>query len=350
MEKSSVLELKQEILRTFMVEGVGRKGAAIQSLVNPRVESRLAVGYSEKSKGDFQLELRVQRKQGTAYQKALEFQAKAKQEANIEEIPVIEVPSKTAVFEAGDKPQLVKYTRPLHIGLSIGHNDGGAGTLGAFVLDADNNECILSNNHVLALMGQAKVGEEIYQPGRPDLAELGDVHIIATLANSIRIAKLVRNRVDSALAILVDGMAHEGNKIPTGLDFPMEGQMIVEADDHDSMLDLIKKDEIVCKIGRTTGFTEGRISAVALDNVPVRTTAGNRLFDNIIEISWESEKKPFSLPGDSGSLVFTKNGLVAVGLHFAGGQKRSNGKKLTGVSYSCNIMTVLNAHAASLLD
>ena len=86
-------------------------------------------------------------------------------------------------------------------------------------------------------MGQAKTGEEIYQPGRPDLSELSDVHIIATLSNSIKIAKLVRNKVDSALAILVDGMVHESNKIPTGLDYPLEGQMIVEADDDASMLE-----------------------------------------------------------------------------------------------------------------
>src|SRR2546423_6105807 len=122
MKKESVLELKHEVLKSLMVGGAIRKGAATQSLVNPRVEGRLAVGYSEKTKGDFQLELRVQRKQGAAYQRALTFKEQAKQEANIEEIPRIEIPAKTAAFDSSDKPQLVAYTRPLHIGLSVGPN------------------------------------------------------------------------------------------------------------------------------------------------------------------------------------------------------------------------------------
>jgi hypothetical protein len=348
MNRESVLELKQEVLKSLMVGGAGRGGAATQSLVNPRVESRLAVGYSETVKGDFQLELRVQRKQGAAYQRALNFKEQAKQEANIEEIPRIEIPAKTAVFDSSDKPKLVAYTRPLHIGLSVGHNDGGAGTLGAFVTDADGNECILSNNHVLSLMGQPD-DKAIYQPGRPDQSPLRTHHMIAKLSDTIVIAKTIRNESDSALAILLEGMDHESNKIPTGFDYPMEGQMIGEPDDEASMLELLNKDEILCKIGRTTGYTEGRISAVALDNVPVKTALGNILFDNVIEINWESQRKPFSLTGDSGSLVFTKNGLVAVGLHFAGGLKKRDGREV-GVSYSCNIMTVLKAHSASLLD
>jgi hypothetical protein len=349
MKKESVLELKQEVLKSVMVSGGGRAGAATQSLVNPRVESRLAVGYSEKSKGDFQLELRVQRKQGAAYQRALSFKEQAKQEANIEEIPQIEIPTKTAVFEAGDKPRLVAYSRPLHIGLSVGHNDGGAGTLGAFVADGDGNECILSNNHVLAPTKEADAKDSIYQPGRPDQSPLRIQHLIARLSDATVLAKDIRNEADSAIAILVSGMNHESNKIPTGYSYPMEGEMITEPNDEASMLELLNKDEIVCKIGRTTGYTEGRISAVALDNVPVKTAMGNMLFDNVIEINWESQRKPFSLPGDSGSLVFTRSGRIAVGLHFAGGRRKRDGK-LVGVSYSCNIMTVLKAHNASLLD
>jgi len=349
MKKESVLELKNEVLRSLMSAGGGRRGAAAESLVNPRIESRLAVGYSETSKGDFQLELRVQRKQGTAYQQALSFKERAKQEANIEEIPLIEIPPKTAVFDASAKPQLVTYARPLHIGLSVGHNDGGAGTLGAFVADADGNECILSNNHVLALLGQAEIRDAVYQPGRPDQSPLRIQHMIARLSDATVLGKSVRNEADSAVAALVEGMDHSSNQIPTGLGYPMQGQMVVQPSDDDALLESLGKDEVVCKIGRTTGYTEGRVSAVALDNVPVRTSVGNILFDNVIEISWESQKNPFTRPGDSGSLVFAKSNLRAVGLHFAGGHKRVSGR-VAGISYSCNILTVLRAHNASLLD
>jgi hypothetical protein len=74
------------------------------------------------------------------------------------------------------------------------------------------------------------------------------------------------------------------------------------------------------------------------------------VFDDVIEVTWKSTKEPFSKPGDSGSLVFTKNGIVAVGLHFAGGVKRTNNGKTLGVSYSCDLEAVLKAHQASLID
>jgi hypothetical protein len=198
-------------------------------------------------------------------------------------------------------------------------------------------------------MGQAKIRDAIYQPGRPDQSPLTAKHTVAELSDFVVISKGERNPVDSAIAIMVQGMDYEGNIIPRGLSFPMEGELILEPPDADTLLESLQKDQPVCKIGRTTGFSEGQIGAVSLDNVPVRTTIGNVLFDNVIEINWESDRKPFSLPGDSGSLVFAKKGLMAVGLHFAGGTKLISGRKV-GVSYSCNIATVLKTHKASLLD
>jgi hypothetical protein len=347
MEKTSVLELKNQILESLIERG---EEDDQQALVNPRIESRLAVGYSQRSDGGYQLELRVQSGKGTAYRKAVTFKELAKQEANIEIIPRIEIPSKKAILEqAENKEPLRQNTRPLHIGLSIGHAKGGAGTLGAFVSDKNGKECILSNNHVLALMGQADLKDKIFQPGNPDQWPIMADDYVAELSNYPVIATDARNEADSAIAIMRAGVKHESNKIPKNMGFPMQGRMIKEADDLDSMLELLKKDEVVCKIGRTTGYTEGQIGAVFLDNVPVRTSIGNVVFDNVIQVNWESNAKAFSSPGDSGSLVFTKRGLVAVGLHFAGGVRRVEGKEV-GVSYSCDIATVLNTHSASLLD
>jgi hypothetical protein len=111
----------------------------------------------------------------------------------------------------------------------------------------------------------------------------------------------------------------------------------------------LKKSTQVCKIGRTTGFTVGRIGAVGLDNVPVHTSIGPMIFNDVIEVDWESGRKPFSKPGDSGSMVFTKDGFWAVGLHFAGGQKKIR-KKTVGVSYSCNMASLLRTLRLALLN
>lgn len=291
MERTSVLDLKKQILDSLIEN---RGGDDQQALVNPRIESRLAVGYSQKTDGQYQLELRVQSGKGTAYRKAMTFKDLAKQEANVEIIPRIEIPSKKAILElAQNDGPLRQNTRPLHIGLSIGHARGGAGTLGAFVSDKNEKDCVLSNNHVMALMGQADLKDKIYQPGNPDQWPLMTEDFIGELSSAPVIATDARNQVDSAIAILRSGTDHDSNKIPKNLGLPMQGKLIKEADDAESMLELLEKDEAVCKIGRTTGYTEGQIGAVSLDNVPVRTSIGNVVFDNVIQINWQSNSNPF---------------------------------------------------------
>lgn len=350
MNKESVLELKAKVLESLSER---RTGDQTEVLNIPRVESRLGVGYSQKSDGEYQLELRVQKGKGAAYKKAQEFKEEAKKEANIEIIPRVYIPPQSD-FDDKSKPLLARSARPLHLGLSIGHQDGGVGTLGAFVSDAKGRDCILSNNHVLALMNQARNGASIFQPGNPDKWPLANEDEIARLSRFIVIVKGKRNLIDAALAVIgkdSDGreIDHDSNRIPKGFDYPMQGQMISEADPPESVLELLKKDTPVCKVGRTTGYTEGTIGAVALDNIHVKTPMGIVVFDDIIQINWESNSKSFSEPGDSGSLVFTKEDRTAIGLHFAGGERRVEGRELK-VSYSCNIFNVLKNLDASLTD
>ena len=67
-----------------------------------------------------------------------------------------------------------KYIRPAPGGVSIGHKDITAGTLGMLVQDKETGEIlILSNNHILANSNDAKIGDRIMQPGPHDL-ENGD--------------------------------------------------------------------------------------------------------------------------------------------------------------------------------
>ena len=114
-------------------------------------------------------------------------------------------------------PQQVASTRPIELGISGGniksiiktkHTRGCfSGTLGSMVEDADENEYILSNNHVLADTNKAKPGQLILQPGLVDTACLrAKSNAVATFSSSVKIRfGGPNNQVDTALAAVVPG-------------------------------------------------------------------------------------------------------------------------------------------------
>ena len=69
----------------------------------------------------------------------------------------------------------------------------------------------------------------------------------------------------------------------------------------------------VKKVGRTTGFTHGRVGAVNV-TVEVSYNQGTATFVNQIYVTGTS----FLQAGDSGSLLVTESGNYPVGLCFAG--------------------------------
>ncbi len=60
------------------------------------------------------------------------------------------------------------YPRPVPCGVSCGHVDITAGTIGAMAVLNNNRLVFLSNNHVLANENDAHKGDHIIQPGRVD--------------------------------------------------------------------------------------------------------------------------------------------------------------------------------------
>ncbi len=65
---------------------------------------------------------------------------------------------------------------------------------------------------------------------------------------------------------------------------------------------VLADDDQVGKVGRTTGTTNGRVSAFELDNVVVEYDSGVLKFDGQVEIE-SADSSPFSQGGDSGSLI-----------------------------------------------
>jgi hypothetical protein len=161
----------------------------------------------------------------------------------------------------------------------------------------------------------------------------------------VELSRVDRNESDSAIALLEKEVDHDSNQIPKGYGFPDEGKLIRHLPEKP---ELLQSNKPICKIGRTTGWREGILTALSLDGLTVTTPRlGNVIFDNVLEISWTD--KSFSEPGDSGSLVYTRDELAALGLHFAAGPKGS-GRKQTMVSYSCKLDLILKTYKATLLE
>lgn len=186
----------------------------------------------------------------------------------------------TDVFQVGviEALRTGRY-RPAPGGVSIGHYQITAGTLGATVLK-DGRKMILSNNHVLANSNSAKIGDPIYQPGPHDGGTQEDA--IAKLHKFVPIKWTGTNLVDCALA---DPM-RQGDVIPDILEIGSP-QAFGE----------VKLGDRVQKSGRTTAYTVG---VVQLTDATVKVSYGGGLV-----ATFEDQYVTTNMlaGGDSGSLL-----------------------------------------------
>jgi hypothetical protein len=222
-----------------------------------------------------------------------------------------------------DPAALRRRVRPLRPGLSVAHPSVTAGTLGGFVRVA-GRLAVLSNNHVLAASDTALLGDPVLQPGPADAGLMADR--IAVLSAFVRLRDDAANAVDAALAVLDDSVDADPGDLPGG---PL-GATVPDALDVDP-------DEAVEKIGRTTGHTTGRISAVEVDGVAVQYDRAVHRFDDQIEI--EGDVGPFSTGGDSGAVIWRSRDRAPVALLFAGSTQ--GGRSGAGVTFANPLATVL---------
>lgn len=201
--------------------------------------------------------------------------------------------------------------RPVTGGLSVGHRNVTAGTIGACVYDflpdgvgQPGKYYILSNNHVLANSNAAHAGDSILQPGRADGGllpqdRIGRLSRFIPLQFAPDVALATQNNlVDAALATvpfrLLDGGIQWIGQV--------RGWRNKAA---------VTVGTMVKKVGRTTNLTTGRITVVnATVEVNYRGGKVARFKDQILTTK-------MSAGGDSGSLMMTLDN-VAVGLLFAG--------------------------------
>src|SRR5947208_2709248 len=213
--------------------------------------------------------------------------------------------------------------RPAEGGVSIGHYRITAGTLGVLARRG-GRPVILSNNHVLANGNAGAIGDPILQPGPVDGGRLQDA--VARLTdfvpihfNERSVGRLLQRAVGPILGVLGLSLKRlpkgRMNLVDAAVAEPIDTNLI-SAD----ILDIGRVTEsaeatigaVVRKSGRTTGLTEGHVTAI----------------DAVVEVDYGGGKTAMfrgqivsdllSKGGDSGSLIVDDR-RRAVGLLFAGG-------------------------------
>jgi hypothetical protein len=198
-----------------------------------------------------------------------------------------------------------RYPRPVPCGVSISNIKlNGSGTLGCLVLLNNGKLCMLSNNHVLANENAAQIGDAIIQPGNAEPVPAPD-QVIGTLENFIPI-QAAGNLVDAAVALTSFAMVS-----PRHVSYQVNPQPL------EATIGMT-----VIKDGRTTQSTIGMITdlhvniAVPYDPFP----AGAEMRE---QVAIRGVNGPFSMPGDSGSLIVTAASKQPVALLFAGSTDNS---------------------------
>lgn len=220
--------------------------------------------------------------------------------------------------------------RPAPGGVSIGHRDITAGTLGCLV-QKDGQKFILSNNHVLANSNQAEIGDPILQPGPYDGGTYPDDHI-ADLKDFVPINIIgvpSECPIATGTASLLNGIAKLlGSQVRMQAINQQPLENLVDAaiarplnpeDVSDEILQIGTIQGSVAgelgmtikKSGRTTGLTTGVIEQVDV-SVNVQYGEGQTaMFTDQLMAGAMSQG------GDSGSAVLDDNHRL-VGLLFAG--------------------------------
>ncbi|MCY9784362.1 DNA/RNA non-specific endonuclease [Nocardiopsis sp. EMB25] len=209
------------------------------------------------------------------------------------------------VVAEAESPTRHKRLDPALPGVSVGHVNVSAGTIGCVVFDRhDGTPYVLSNWHVLH-GASGEPGEDVVQPGQAD-----DPHI-----DRNRLGRLERSHLgfsgDCAVATVEDRRFDADI-----LDLGVAPEELGEPEIGDT----------VVKSGRTTGVTHGVVrSPFKLVQIDYRGVGPRNVlcFEIGVDPNIPPENGEISLPGDSGSVWMFKDpggrpGKVLAGLHFAG--------------------------------
>ncbi len=238
--------------------------------------------------------------------------------------------------------------RPAPGGVSIGHRDVTAGTLGCLV-KKDGQTMILSNNHVLANSNAGVRGDPILQPGpidggnleRDQLAQLEEFVPISFMNDpsdcgfATGVASLLNagcKLFGSRTRYQIIRLQQADNLVDAALARPMGGKLVAPNILQIGTMSSLGRGELgtpVKKSGRTTGLTTGRIEQI---DVTVNVQYG----EGIARFSDQLLAGPMSQGGDSGSAVLDEDNRL-VGLLFAGSDRTTLINRIENVFSALNL-------------
>jgi hypothetical protein len=241
----------------------------------------------------------------------------------------------TDVIQTGPIRALQNHTgriRPAPGGISIGHRDITAGTLGCQVTK-NGQTFILSNNHVLANSNDAFQGDPILQPGPHDGGRFPGDHI-ADLEQFVPItfigapsdcptAKRITNLLNKIAKRLGSNVRLQAvseqvgeNLVDAAIARPLNPEDVTDEIMEIGPIQGVTEGELgmaIKKSGRTTGLTTGEILQV---DVSVNVQYGQ---NQIAMFTDQLMAGSMSQGGDSGSAVLDENNHL-MGLLFAGSE------------------------------
>jgi hypothetical protein len=186
----------------------------------------------------------------------------------------------------------------LRSGGSVSHIADHAGTVGAIVRRA-GKLCILSNAHVLARSGKARVGDPIISPGTTDGGKL-PADQVARLAAFVPIDKSGPNLVDAAVAEVLPAQLARVRTEIAGVTTPIR----------------VVAPSIGMQVTKTGRTTQATVATVIDTHFRVILPYPNGL--GLVRFASQVLCTAFADTGDSGALVTDVASGGVVGLHFAG--------------------------------
>jgi len=239
--------------------------------------------------------------------------------------------------------------RPAPGGVSVGHKDITAGTLGCWV--RRNGEwMILSNNHVLANINAAQIGDAILQPGtydggvNPDdqIATLEDFITINmqelpsdcnVAGNIVSVLNALSGVIGSNTRLKAVRIQATENQVDAAIARPLREEDVDPQILHIGAIRGTASAVLgmpIRKSGRTTGYTEGQVTQV---DVTADVSYGE---NRTVRFTDQFMAGAMSQPGDSGSAVLNGNNEL-VGLLFAGSDTSTIMNRIENVFSALNL-------------
>ncbi|MCK1517334.1 hypothetical protein IVB22_33490 [Bradyrhizobium sp. 190] len=220
-------------------------------------------------------------------------------------------------------------------GSSIGHTEGFPGSIGCLVRSLEDGEDwpgLVSASHVLSKSNRAKSGDAILVPGHPDGPRISN-HQCGSLARFLILPDYDQDLLESNYLCCTDAALVKFERQKNCRHTLPEATYVPDPKNPDKLMavcEVIGGDvvaerlgERVYKMGRTTGLTDGILDLVGVQRQIILISGKEYVYTNVLGVRQAPGRdKPFSQPGDSGSLVYTHDGK-GIGLIIGGSESIS---------------------------